>query len=163
MSLSKQSQDERGRTMAKLSESTEVTIERPNVTLKLTINPQRGLTGVPVVDVPSYIEQLDDDLKVIATALGREAEEVADLANMHANGLDGGSADEIVARHCDTRKLSTDSNGSSIYLRVLMTSTKPLPQITMFDLVDALLEYFKEYVHKSVKAANVKMLAAARA
>jgi len=140
--------------MAKLTECGEITIERPNVTLKLTINPQRGLTGVCVGDVPSHIAQLGDDLERLTAALCKEAGEVADVAESVACVLNTAPGGEIVARHCDARKLTTDSNGSSFYLRVLMTSsTKPIPQLTMFELVDALLDYFKEYVRTAIEKA----------
>lgn len=135
----------------KLSEDRRETIERPHVALKLTVNLQRGLAGVSVGDVPSHINQVSSDLEELFEALRTEADEVADVAEAKASELDGTSNGEIVAKHCDARKLSMDSNGSSCYLRVEMTSTRRIPQPTMALLTDALLEYFKGCVHSAIK------------
>lgn len=142
--------------MAKLTECDRILIERPNVTLRLTINPQRGLTGVSVGDVPGHIEQISNDLQALTEALTTEANEVADIAEAKARELGDMSNGEIVARHCDARKLSTDSNGSSFYLRVEMTSTRPIPQFAMAMLADALLEYFKEFVYSMIEKKTAK-------
>jgi hypothetical protein len=142
--------------MAKLTECGRILIERPNVTLRLTINPQRGLTGVSEDDVPGHIEQISNDLQALSATLNTEANEVADIAESKACEQGDTSNGEIVARHCDARKLSTDSNGSSFYLRVEMTSTRTVPQLAMAMLADALLEHFMEFVYSMIEKKTAK-------
>ena len=138
----------------KLSEDDRHKIERPHVTIELTINPQTGMSGVPESLLPVLSTELTQLLATLSERLCDEAEEVADMAEALADRLSGEASDTVVAKHCDTAKVSTDSNGSSLYLRVQITSTKRIPQTRLFQFVDSLLQYFREFVFETIKATE---------
>ena len=129
-------------------------IKRPHVTILLTINPQRGVSGIPEALHPVLRTELTQQLTTLSERLCDEAEEVADMAEALADRLSGEASDTVVAKHCDAAKVSTDSNGSSLYLRVQITSTRRIPQTRLFQFVDSLLQYFREFVFETVKATE---------
>lgn len=137
----------------KLSDDRRHEITRKHTTVELTVNVQRGMAGVSDDDT-SLIAQLSSkltfDLTSISDRLLLEAGEVADMVEDMA----GKSSHKVASRHCDAIKVATDSEGSSVYLRVVITSTRQVAQSRLFRLGGSLIECIREIALAAVEASE---------
>lgn len=138
----------------RLSEDRRETIKRPHVTLDFTLNLQSGLRGVDPEEKPALYAFLLVELDKLAERVLREARQILDAASTLAAKLDSELNGEDVAKHIGCSRATLDNRGSAMYLRVQLTSTRPLLQSVMYRHVKELLDFFDEHVIATIEAAE---------